>query len=83
MKNDYSKLFLYYIEMSELSELLQSLSQYPPQKTIDDIYQLISAPIQHYSPFRSKAEVIKQIDSMLSELRSKPSRKSNSHKSNS
>ena len=64
-------------KMSELSKLLQSISQYPPQKTIDEIYQLISAPIKNYPPSRSKVEVIEQIDWMLSELRSKPRRKSN------
>ena len=65
--------------MPELSELLQSLTQYPPQKTIDDIYQLISAPIKNYSPSRSKTEVIEQIDWMLSQLRSKKPEKSGLH----
>lgn len=63
--------------MSELHEILKDSSEDSPQKTIDEIYQLISAPIKNYSPSRSKAEVIDQIDWMLSEIRSKPSRKSN------
>lgn len=63
--------------MPELTELLEFLSQYPLQKTIDGIYQLISAPVKNYSTSRSKGEVINQLDWMLSELRSKPSRKSN------